>query len=355
MLVGTCGFGSTGSSAISDYLSEYGEELVQVLDNIEFTWVSGVDGLVDLEYHLSHPHSVAVDSIVAIDRYLKRVDHLAREYRKYANIPEELFRKSASEFIETITNVSWDWYVQEPNTMIKRVVELYLLRNRVIPYLEKKKGHKIKCYPMEKVRLSNCPQRFEEAARKHVKGLLTAMGADFSKIIVMDQPFAGNNPQACFKYFDDPYAIVSDRDPRDNYVFSKTRLLGKSFSHLMPTDRVEDFVEFYRGVRDNQPYKGNDPRILSIHFEELVYNYDEATKIIRDFLHLPDNPNPRSVFDPSMSIANTQVFKRYPQFSKDIDYIEKNIPEYLFDFDKYGDVEIKGEMFVGRSPKKHRK
>lgn len=354
MIVGACGFGSTGSSAISDYLSEFGEDLVQVLDNIEFTWVSGVDGLIDLEYHLCHPHSVAVDSIVSIDRYLKRVEQSLREYRKYANIPEDVFKKSASDFINAITNVSWDWYVKEPENAIKRVFDLYLLRNRIIPYLEKKKGHKIKCYPMEKVRLSNCPERFEVAARLHVKELLTAMGADFSKIIVMDQPFAGNNPQACFKYFEEPYAIVSDRDPRDNYVFSKTRLLGKSFSHLMPTDSVEDFVEFYRGVRDNQPYKEKDPRVLSIHFEELVYNYDEATKTIRDFLHLPSNPNPRSIFDPYMSIANTQVFKRYPQYMKDIEYIEKEIPEYLFDFDKYGDIEIKGEMFVGRSPKKHK-
>ena len=354
MIVGACGFGSTGSSAISDYLSEFGEDLVQVLDNIEFTWVSGVDGLIDLEYHLCHPHSVAVDSIVAIDRYMKRVEHSLREYRKYANIPEELFRKSATDFINTITNVSWDWYIQEPQSFIKKVIDLYLLRNRVIPYIEKKKGKKIKCYPMETVRLSNCPETYAIAARKHVKELLTAMGADFSKIIVMDQPFAGNNPQACFQYFDDPYAIVSDRDPRDNYVFSKTRLLGKSFSHLMPTDRVEDFVEFYKGVRDNQPYKNSDARILSLHFEELVYDYDEATLKIRNFLKLPENPNPRTIFDPSMSIANTQVFKRYPQYSKDIEYIEKEIPEYLFDFDKYGEVEIKGEMFVGKSPKKRK-
>ena len=120
MLIGTCGFGSTGSSAISDYLSEYGEDLVQVLDNIEFTWVSGVDGLIDLEYHLNHPHSVAVDSIVAIDRYLKRVEYSLREYRKYANIPEGKFRQSATDFINTITNVSWDWYIQEPQSFIKK-------------------------------------------------------------------------------------------------------------------------------------------------------------------------------------------------------------------------------------------
>lgn len=46
MLIGACGFGSTGSSAVTDYLKEYNS--FQVLDRIEFTWVSDVDGLIDL-------------------------------------------------------------------------------------------------------------------------------------------------------------------------------------------------------------------------------------------------------------------------------------------------------------------
>lgn len=354
MIVGACGFGSTGSSAISDYLLEYGEGKVQVLDNIEFTWVSGVDGLIDLEYHLFHPHAVSNDSIKAVDRYIKRAEESLREYHKYAGIPKKVFMSSTKEFIESITKVNWDWYIRFPRNFFVRIIELYIMRNRIIPYIEKKRGKKISCYPMEKVCLANNPVEFEVKAKKHVAQLLNAMGADSSRIIVLDQPFAGNNPQACFKFFEDPYAVVSDRDPRDNYVFSKTRLLGKSFSHLMPTDRVEDFVEFYRGIRDNQPYKNNDDHVLSLHFEEMVYDYENATLKLKTFLKLPENPNPKTIFDPSLSIANTQVFKRFPQFSKDIEYIEKELGEYLFDFDKYGVQKIKGEMFVGRSPKNKR-
>lgn len=47
MIVGACGFGSTGSSAVTDYLKEY--DSFQVLDRIEFTWVSVDDGLTDLD------------------------------------------------------------------------------------------------------------------------------------------------------------------------------------------------------------------------------------------------------------------------------------------------------------------
>ena len=118
----------------------------------------------------------------------------------------------------------------------------------------------------------------------------------------------------------------------------------------MAVDNVQDFVKYYRAIRDGQPYQEKHPRVLSLKFEDLVYNYDNATKVLRDFLHLPENPNPKSIFDPSLSINNTQVFKRFPKFDKDIKYIEENLGEYLFDFSKYSTPDLSGEMFFGKSP-----
>ena len=42
MVIGTCGFGSTGSSAVSDYLKEFDENCT--LDRAEFTIVHFPDG-----------------------------------------------------------------------------------------------------------------------------------------------------------------------------------------------------------------------------------------------------------------------------------------------------------------------
>ena len=50
MIIGVCGFCSTGSSAVSDYLKEFKEN--QVLDMLEFTLAYIPDGLGDLEYIL---------------------------------------------------------------------------------------------------------------------------------------------------------------------------------------------------------------------------------------------------------------------------------------------------------------
>ena len=50
MIVGACGFGGTGSSAVKDLLKEF--ENIQVLDRAESMFAFKVDGLQDLEYHL---------------------------------------------------------------------------------------------------------------------------------------------------------------------------------------------------------------------------------------------------------------------------------------------------------------
>lgn len=349
MIIGACGFGSTGSSVVSDYLLEYKNSEIQVLDAIEFTWVSDTDGLIDLEYHLMNPHNRTTGSIIAIKRYVEHMHQCKRHYEKCGGLSHKAFEESVDQFLNSIIDVSWNWYYDPCKMgMLKRLINVSIMRARVIPFLEKKLGRQVRCYPMEKVSLSVQPEMFEEYARKHVRELLEAMGGDLSKTIVLDQPFSGNNPQACFKFYDDPYAIVVDRDPRDNYVFAKTRLLGRN--HFMAIDNVQDFVKYYRAIRDGQPYQEKHSRVLSLKFEDLVYDYDNATRGLREFLHLPDNPNPKSIFDPALSINNTQVFKRFPQFEEDIKYIEDNLGEYLFDFSKYPTPDLSGEMFFGKSP-----
>ncbi|MBQ6437489.1 MAG: hypothetical protein IJK20_03455 [Bacteroidales bacterium] len=346
MIIGACGFGSTGSSVVTDYLKEYND--FHVLDEIEFTWVSGVDGLIDLDFHVNHPHCRTMDSITAIDRYIAMCKNQINCFKK-AGIPPEKFIKLTEEFLESIITTSWQWNIHHQDCFWDRIRRSYYSRLKIVPRWEVKHGRHWEGFPLETVNLSVLPEDFEEKAKKHVRDILRAMGADFSKPIILDQPFAGNNPQACFKFYDDPYAVVVDRDPRDNYVFAKTKLLGRF--HLMPINDVEDFVKYYRALRKNQPYSQPHERVLVMKFEDFVYHYDDATTKLRNFFHLPDNPNPKSIFDPAISMPNTRVWKRYPQFATDIDYIEKELPEYLFDYTGCPEPDLQGEMFWGKSPK----
>ena len=346
MIIGACGFGSTGSSVVTDYLKEFDD--VQVLDNIEFTWVTGIDGLIDLDFHLNHPHNRTCDSIYAIHRYRDRMRRSLRGYCLAAGVPSTVFEESTERFLEAITQVRWHWYIAEDDNYVISLIKKWM--KKCILKKEKKLGHQIICWPMEEVSLSVHPECFDECARMHVKEFLSAFGISSDNPVVLDQPFAGNNPQSSFKYFEDPYAIVVDRDPRDNYVFANTKLVGK-LPHFMPIQPVEDFVKYYRALRDHQPYKEMNERVLSIKFEDMVYHYNETTKQIRDFLHLPENPHPKSIFDPAISMPNTQVWKRFPQYAKDIEYIEKELPEYLFDYSGCPEPDPNGMMFSGKSPK----
>ena len=346
MIIGACGFGATGSSVVTDYLREY--DCVKVKDDLEFTYVSALDGLLYLERAVMMPFNRTGDSIYAIKRFEEMVKRRKHLYETHGLSPD-VFEESAIKFIDEITLTKWFWSVEKTKSRYspKKFLQTYYLR-KIIPKKEMKSGHRAKCWPLKEVRLSVRPDNFYEAARKHVDELMSAMGLNQDEIIALDQPFPGNNPQACFPFYKDPYAIVVDRDPRDLYVFGKTKLMGRM--HFFPIDRVEDFIIYYRCLRKGQPYEQSNPRILRLRFEDMVYEYEKTSAQLRDFLHLPENPHPKSIFDPSLSIANTQVFRRYPQFSDDVKKIEEELPEYLFDFSKYPEPDFNKKMFFGKSP-----
>lgn len=346
MIIGACGFGSTGSSVVTDYLKEF--DGISVKDDLEFTWVSATDGLIDLERAVMTPHNRTSDSMYAIIRFCELAERKQLAFQRRGLDPAA-FQQSVDTFIDAITTTKWYWYDNRIEYKYKSKYFLQtFMKREVIPRLEKKKGHHVHCWPLQEMRISVMPENFYTAALQHVDEMLRGMGVDTDGVVALDQPFSGNNPQACFPFYKDPYAVVVDRDPRDNYVFSRTKLLGKF--HNTPIDHVEDYIAYYRALRQNQPYLQSDPRILRLRFEDMVYEYEDTTKKLREFLHLPENPRPKSVFDPELSIANTQVFKRYPQFAEDIEKIEKALPEYLFDFSKYPEPDLSKNMFYGKSP-----
>jgi hypothetical protein len=83
----------------------------------------------------------------------------------------------------------------------------------------------------------------------------------------------------------------------------------------------------------------------------MIYEYEKTTRKIVDFLELKEHCRPKSIFDPNLSINNTQLFDVYPNYKDDIAYIEKELPEYLYPFENYKDrKKTQGAMFFGKSP-----
>lgn len=350
MIIGACGFTGSGSSAVSDYLKEY--ESIISIDQIEFILSHSPDGLEDLDYQLNHHCVKYTSSVVAIERFRKNA------YNYLINWIEDntIRRKLASlteEFLDSITQVEWrgfggahyqlrsrDFYKYRRLNMFPYFLTMRILRG--LP------GNILKdwsLYPARKMQFSIQPEHFDELAKQYVSLVLETLGADFQKKIVLDQPFSGNSPQNSFKFFDNPKAIIVDRDPRDMYIFTKEFYHKRGTIYQIPTDTVSNFVKYFLHMRKGQPYLQEDDRILLLRFEDMVYRFQETERKIQSFCELSASERKYHYFFPEKSINNTQIYKRYPEYEQDIRYIEKELREYLYPFEEFGDVQITGDAF----------
>lgn len=350
MIVSTCSFGSTGSSAVSDYLKEC--ENVHVMDKLEFTIAPAVDGLQDLEYNIMKKCARQSSSIYAIQRFRKLILSKRKGWNKRTGISYKAIENELANFIHGITQVEYVGFSpmidKKHSAFLKSYFGNSLIEKRFVFPLEKRHIIKenINFYPLEKVQMSIKPDNFYEASKVFTSNILREMGVDLGKTVVLDQAFSGCDPAGSFLFYDDPYAIVVDRDPRDLYIFAKKVLLSRG--RFMPSDTVENFVTYYRKLRENQPYRIPNERILLIQFEEMVYNYEVAVSKIDRFLNV-QNDHRKTIFVPEMSVANTNLIRKYPEFAEDVRIIEEQLSEYLFHFEQYNAPKENGTMFFGRS------
>jgi len=334
--IGACGFSATGSSSVVDFLKEFDENIV--FDDFEFYLTYTPDGIEDFAYHLNEGSSRIASSNVAIHRYKRLCEvFMDRMYRATGN----KFKTLTDEYLKSIIQTSWyGGGVFTDNTLYpywtksrvsKKMLHIF---KRIHMMLEKTLHKRINKFPNRDFYFSANLENFYNITKEYIEGILLAFGKEEGKNIVLEQPFSGNDPQKSMKYFNNPKAIVVDRDPRDLYLYSKNILYDK-FKRIFPADNVADFVVLYKNMRKGMPYLIPSPDILNIRFEDMVYEYEQTTKKIIDFLELKSHDRPKSFFNPKESIGNTQLSQVYPCDKKDVLYIEKELPEYLYPFEKY--------------------
>ena len=343
MIVGICGLGYSGSGAITALLKEFNE--TQVFDEFEFVFSYIPDGLEDLEYHLMNHCSRYYDSDMAIRRF--------KHYIRFANTKRSALRKATGnkiveltdDYLDKITQVKWKgfWSADMTHTdWLKRLVSIRVMMrvNKLIFKMTKKNPTII---PNRDMYMSIRPENFYMHSKQYISDILQLMGQDTSKITVLDQPFSGDEPEKSFKFFESPKALVIDRDPRDLYLVSKR--IGSIVGRFMPTDDVETFVEYYKLIRKNTKVNENNETVLRLNFEDVIYEYDRTIATIKDFIGIGDHVRKKQYFQPEVSINNTQLFLKFKDMQDDIKYIEDNLKEYLYPFEKYGPINHKGKSF----------
>lgn len=337
--IGVCGYSGTGSSAVSDLLKEYSQN--QVIDSCEFILPYEPDGLMDLYYHLNEGSCKFSSSNTAIYRFRKAIR--GGQFRYIRELTGGKLVGLSEEFLSKVIQCEWvgsdpaDLCNQPIRDLAQRAVRKFHL-GKLFYRLERQVGRDLNIYPMGKMFFSSHPLNFSYAARDFVFGVLNAIEPiDSSRNIVLDQPFPGNNPMACFPFFENPRAIVVDRDPRDLYLLTKEFWFESQAWRPLPTNSVEQFITYYRALREPKP-EYEEGKVLRIRFEDLVYRYDQTRERIEAFLCLGDNAKKGKHFNPSASINNTQLFSLYSNYQDDVRKIEEALPEYLFPFQEFGEV-----------------
>lgn len=347
-IVSVSGYGATGSSAVTDYLK--GFESVEVLDDFEFQIHYLPDGISDLDYKLNESCSRFYDSDVAITRFLDLCRQLERWYEPafHGHLYE-----MAEEYIRSLSPVTWQGYwawdrLHTPQDYIDKCnSENYLrcknnekrrlfnrfLRKLHLPqltYQELKKYGDF--FQQREMFMSIKPEGFIEKTQQFSERLLDTARKKDTSILVVNQLLPPQNPQRYEKYFSSPVkSIVVTRDPRD--LWMHIRILRQSM--YLPHNNVDEFINWY--YANFNPYNNiHAESVIRLSFEDLVYNYSLSTRNIADFLKIDKVCiSNQSSFDPSKSKANTQLFRRYTNYSNEISRIEEKLSDYLFDFSKY--------------------
>lgn len=333
-VVSCASYYGTGSSAITDYVSEFAS--VCSLTSEEFRFLQDPDGVSDLEYHLVE-HFNRHNSGHALKRYRRLVDLYAgnRFMRRYERFFNGKWRALSEEYIDALTDFSFEgwwqydlidggkWYYFRKR-IVNKLLHMTFWRNRPEMTYSNMKGVMTPCaHPSE--------EKFLACTRAYVDALMRAANPGEKPFIMVDQIVPPNDTSRFIRYFDDIRIIVVDRDPRDIFLSAKYRWKDG----IVPTACVETFCKWFRYVRAHRETEAYDPaHVLLIQFEDLIYRYEETTERVRAFIPLDekDHVAPRAQFDPSVSIRNTRLWEQYPSEAENIGQIERLLAEYLYAF-----------------------
>jgi len=320
------GFHATGSGAVDDFLREF-NNIEAAKYGVECRFLQDPDGISDLEYHLIE-NKHRLNSGFAIKKFLKLAQNEKRGY-------EKIFGKNwipwVQSYIDELSNFKYKGYWRADinnQNIIKKY--MYYFR-RVINMMLPKRIRKTKYYnyfPNEITYFSNISKKdFYNITKNKINELCDIMNKDNKEYVVLDQAFSPQNIDKYFNYISDIKIIVVDRDPRDVYI--NDIIINKDY--VLPRD-INMFCEVFKYSRINSNYVNKN--ILKINFEDIIYDYENTTQKIIDFLELKEENHilKRKVFIPEKSKNNTKLWLKYPQYNNEIKIIEDKLKDYLYKY-----------------------
>ena len=335
MKIITCAsYHGTGSSAITDFFSEFSNCFS--IGEFEVRFIHDPCGIRDLEYNLIENNnrlntSSAIKNFKEYAQYLNG-NILKKRYRKYCG---KDFINYTEKYINNITELCSEafWHYDE----IKKgeLFELLSTIYRKLNVLLKRGDGNEKSllqFKHEKSYYSAIDKEtFYKYTKEYINNVITCINKMNTEFIMVDQLLPPSNINQYLNYFDDIKVLVVDRDPRDLFILAdKIWKTG-----IIPHKNVEEFCVWYKITRRHRKREKIDTNYsMYVQFEDLIYKYNETTDKIMKFTGIEPKMHTLAMtkLNPDISKNNTNLKYKYPEYEKEIKYIEKNLAEFLYYF-----------------------
>jgi hypothetical protein len=178
--------------------------------------------------------------------------------------------------------------------------------------------------------------KFLEATRHYMGQILSYMNPSDKDTIIIDQLLPPTNIERYARYLPSDYELktfVVERDPRDLYVTCKYLIK----TNIIPCQSPDVFCQWFLWTRRQCQLQPDSDAWMRVRFEDLIYDYENTRQKIIRFCGLEGRACSKKgqIFNPYLSLNNTQVWYRYPKSLKEVEYIQEHLKDYCYNFDIY--------------------
>ena len=329
------GYMGSGSSAITDLLSEI-DGYDADYGSFEYVFLHCPNGVFDLENKLLLGNN-ALRSDEALRTFRATMKQLFNKkywwVGHYNKILSPRFMEYTEEYIQSLVQYrpSFYWYWQE-NADWRMILKLVFKRLAELVTFKKVRLPKPLVYENMAVSYVS-PEEFYEKTKAYLNKLWSELKLD-KRNLILDQLLLPFDLHRAEHYFapGQMEAFVIDRDPRDMFIINKYIWAKRGETVPYPTD-AHEFCKCYRRLREMEQ-EASYPGVHRIHFEDMVYNYDNTVEKIYGILGVEatSHRKKRTAMDPARSIENTQLFRAKPEFAEEGEIIARELSEYLYPF-----------------------
>lgn len=331
-IISCAGFGSTGSSVVTDYLCEFQNIHVPYKDDevrflYEFGGISTLESII-----VDNPSRQNSDYAILLFRRMIKYYAGNRFNHRYNTFLQGRFEELSDKFLSDLIEVSWKGQ-RELDFLIDSKVETFFKKiwPRIKAIICCDTRNLAKYRPEREMYYSGIGEKdFLGCVSKYMNSIFDVVDPNNSwDFLYFDQLAPCCNISRISRYVNNLRVVVVDRDPRDQYIES---VLGYG-EKFHPRD-IDKFILFYKRLRESAAKDGSQPNVLKVKFEDCVYHYNETFSKINSFLGLDESKHayPKSKFNPDISINNTQLWKRNEKYEEYTDKIEKELSEYCYQY-----------------------